>query len=239
LKKLSIALLAAGIALTSMAAPAMAATKLEQTVDKVLGVSYRWGGTTTAGFDCSGFTMHVFEKFGISLPHQTKSQAKKGVKVAKSELRPGDLVFFNTNGKGISHVGVYMGNGEFAHSSSKYGVKISKLSEAYYANRYVTARRILSVAGYEKFAVEAPKSVAKDVAKESAPLPEAPKITNPADPIASATEEAELAVEDAQLPDAADVEDDAADATEAANEAAAGTSDAATEAAAAVAPEGL
>jgi hypothetical protein len=238
LKKLSIALLAAGIALSSMAAPAMAATKLEQTVDKVLGVDYRWGGTTTAGFDCSGFTMHVFEKFGISLPHQTKSQAKKGVKVAKSELRPGDLVFFNTNGKGISHVGVYMGNGEFAHSSSKYGVRISKLSEAYYTKRYVTARRILSVAGFAKFASDAPKSVAQDVAKAPAPPPEAPKIANPADPIASATEEAELAAEDAQLPDAADVEDDEADAAEASNEAAAGEAGA-SNAAAVVAPEGL
>ena len=80
--------------------------------------------------------------------------AKKGVKVAKEDLREGDLVFFNTSGKGISHVGIYVGDGKFAHASTSKGVVITALSDKYYAKRYVTARRILSDSTYEKIAVD-------------------------------------------------------------------------------------
>ncbi|WP_407673151.1 C40 family peptidase [Paenibacillus alkalitolerans] len=202
MKKASIALLAAGIAFGSMAGTAMAATTLERTVDSVIGVDYRWGGTTTDGFDCSGFTSYIFKKLGVDLPHQSKAQAKMGVKVGRDELRPGDLVFFNTSGSGISHVGIYMGNDEIAHSSSKHGVRISSMSDSYYTKRYVTARRILGSEAYAKFATEAPKVVesAKEAAaaKEKAPAPVVVTVTNPADPVASATEEAELAAEEAQ-----------------------------------------
>lgn len=67
-----------------------------------------------------------------------------GTAVEKSELSAGDLVFFNTTGKGVSHVGVYIGDGKFAHASSSKGVTVSKLSESYYVNRYVGAKRIMS-----------------------------------------------------------------------------------------------
>lgn len=121
-----------------------AETPLSAAVNEGLGAPYKWAGTTTRGFDCSGYTSWVFDKLGIDLPHSSKGQAELGTWVDKSDLRPGDLVFFNTDGKGISHVGVYVGDGKFYHSATNEGVVITKLSESYYAKRYVTARRILS-----------------------------------------------------------------------------------------------
>ncbi|GFZ96830.1 hypothetical protein GCM10008018_49020 [Paenibacillus marchantiophytorum] len=118
-------------------------SKLDETVDGLLGVPYRDAGTTTKGFDCSGFTAYVFDQFGIDLPHSSSAQDKEGFWVDKSDLRKGDLVFFNTGGKGISHVGIYLGNGEFIHSASNEGIVKNKLSESYYAKRYVSARRVL------------------------------------------------------------------------------------------------
>lgn len=119
-------------------------TKLASEIATVYGTPYKYGGTTTKGFDCSGFVRYLFGKFDVSLTRTSSSQAQEGVKVSKDELKVGDLVFFNTSGKGISHVGVFVGNGKFAHSSSSRGVIMSGLDEKYYANRYVTARRILS-----------------------------------------------------------------------------------------------
>ncbi|MEC0230361.1 MULTISPECIES: C40 family peptidase [Paenibacillus] len=117
--------------------------KLDETVDGLLGIPYKDAGTTTKGFDCSGFTRYVFDQFGIDLPHSSSAQDKEGFWVDKSDLRKGDLVFFNTGGKGISHVGIYLGNGEFIHSASDEGIVKNKLSESYYAKRYVSARRVL------------------------------------------------------------------------------------------------
>lgn len=121
---------------------------LRKAVDEVVGTPYKWGGTTTSGFDCSGFILHIFKQYDTKLPRTSNSQSKIGSKVDKDELRPGDLVFFNTNGRGVSHAGIYVGDGQFAHSSSSKGVRISKLSDTYYSKRYVTARRVVSGENY-------------------------------------------------------------------------------------------
>ncbi len=98
--------------------------------------------------------MYIFNKLGIDLPHQSGSQFSMGTAVSRSDLREGDLVFFNTSGKGVSHVGIYVGNGKFAHASSSNGVIINALSESYYVNRYVGAKRVMSNTTYESVATD-------------------------------------------------------------------------------------
>ncbi len=112
---------------------------------KYLGTPYVWAGSSlTGGADCSGFTMAVYSLFGIDLPHRSRDQAECGVEVEYSELQPGDLVFFHTTRSGISHVGMYIGNGDFIHSSShRGGVVISPLDTGYYNTRFVCARRVI------------------------------------------------------------------------------------------------
>jgi hypothetical protein len=154
-KKAASLVLAFSIACSTFAGSAAAATKLETTVDKLIGIDYRYGGITTTGFDCSGFTSYVFDRLGIHLPRRSVDQALVGVKVAKIDLIAGDLVFFNTSGSGISHVGIYLGDGEFAHSSSSRGVSVSKISDSYYSKRYVTARRVLNEEQFKAIATEA------------------------------------------------------------------------------------
>lgn len=133
---------------------AFADSKMDNVISKTIGVAYKTGGTTTAGFDCSGFTKYVFNKMGLTLPRTSKAQYSIGTPVAKSNLRSGDLVFFNTLGKGVSHVGIYVGNGKFAQSSSSRGVTITSLSQAYWANRYVGAKRVMSTTAYKAVAYD-------------------------------------------------------------------------------------
>jgi len=109
-----------------------------------LGKPYVYGAGGPNAFDCSGFTMFAYKNVGVSLPHSSLQQANKGVKVERNALMPGDLVFFNTSGNGISHVGIYIGGGDFIHASSGKGkVVITPLTTDYYSARFVTARRVL------------------------------------------------------------------------------------------------
>lgn len=142
------------IVFTVGAGSAFADSKMDKVIDDVIGSKYVTGGTTANGFDCSGFTMYVFKHLGISLPHQSGSQFSMGSSVSRSDLRAGDLVFFNTSGSGVSHVGIYVGDGKFAHASTSRGVVVSSLSESYYVNRYVGAKRIMSTDTYKSAAVD-------------------------------------------------------------------------------------
>ena len=113
------------------------------TAQNYLGVPYVWGGTSPSGFDCSGFTQYVFRQCGYSINRTAAAQYSNGSYVSYDSLQAGDLVFFaNTySASGITHVGIYIGGGEFIHAANG-GVKISSLSESYYSSRYYGARRI-------------------------------------------------------------------------------------------------
>ena len=110
------------------------------------GGKYVWGGTTPKGFDCSGYVQYLFKKHNVNLPRTAWSQSKLGQKIVLSNLKTGDLLFFNTDKKRgipVSHVGIYMGNGKFIHAASrKKGIIISPLA-GYYQDRFVVAKRII------------------------------------------------------------------------------------------------
>lgn len=115
---------------------------------KYLGTQYVWGGSTPSGFDCSGLVQYVFGKNGVSVPRTTYNQIAVGASVGPDKLRPGDLVFFDTDKSksGPDHVGIYLGGGKFIHAPRPgAGVKISSLSDSYYMNRWMGGRRIPGV----------------------------------------------------------------------------------------------
>jgi len=109
-----------------------------------LGVPYRRGGTGIQGFDCSGFVQAMYENtLGLVLPHNAKAQAAVTEKIDKSELKPGDLVFFNTLRRAFSHVGIYIGDGKFIHSPRPGGeVRIEDMRDSYWVKRFNGARRV-------------------------------------------------------------------------------------------------
>jgi cell wall-associated NlpC family hydrolase len=106
-----------------------------------LGIPYKWGAASpSAGFDCSGLTMYVFNQVGVSLPHYAAAQYGLGVAVSKDQLQPGDLVFF----RGLGHMGMYIGGGNMIHAPRTGDVvKISSIYESYYVANWVGARRVL------------------------------------------------------------------------------------------------
>lgn len=115
------------------------------TAKQYLGTGYVYGGASPRGFDCSGFTMYVYSQLGISLPHGATPQLNYGTSVSRSDLQPGDLVFFSDYGYAASHVGIYVGDGQFIHASSSssngYCVCVSSLTSGYYDSHYAGARR--------------------------------------------------------------------------------------------------
>lgn len=117
--------------------------RLLRFLDGWYGTPYRYGGNGRNGIDCSAFTAMLMDSvYRIPLPRTARSQYASGVRVSRSQLRIGDLVFFNTRG-GISHVGFYLGNDKFVHASSSQGVTISDLNEEYFRKRYAGSARIM------------------------------------------------------------------------------------------------
>ena len=116
-----------------------------KTAENFIGIPYRWGGSSSKGFDCSGLTMTVYRLNGLNLPRTSINQWKVGKPVLRSRLIKGDLVFFATSGwKKISHVGIYTGNNKFIHASgSGKRIRTDSLSSKYYKSKYVGARTYL------------------------------------------------------------------------------------------------
>ncbi|WP_050182217.1 C40 family peptidase [Domibacillus robiginosus] len=112
---------------------------------KFMGVPYVWGGTSPSGFDCSGFTQYIYKNAaGISIPRTTDQQYKIGTAVAKSDLKPGDLIFYkNTYKQGISHVGVYAGNNMVLNATSSDGIDLVSMDNPYWGPRYAGAKRVI------------------------------------------------------------------------------------------------
>lgn len=109
---------------------------------KYMGVPYVWGGSTPDGFDCSGFVQFVYREAGFNIPRTADVQFEVGDEIDCGNEAPGDMVFFETYTQGASHVGIYIGEGEFIHASSRGDVRISSLDEDYFKARYLGARRI-------------------------------------------------------------------------------------------------
>lgn len=129
--------------LMDMEVESLPSSELLEAVDEWYGVRYRVGGNTQKGVDCSGFTVAVYAAaYGLTIPRVSREQHRTSRKISTTELQEGDLVFFNTNGRGVSHVGIYLGNNKFIHASVSRGVMVNDLFESYYLKRFVGAGRI-------------------------------------------------------------------------------------------------
>jgi cell wall-associated NlpC family hydrolase len=123
---------------------AVASSRLVRTALAYRGARYVYGADGNGQYDCSGFTRTVYRRaLGVDLPHSSREQYGYGKKISRDGLKPGDLLFFHTNRKGISHVGIYIGNGKFVHAANpRRGVTTDSLKEGFYNSRLVGARRI-------------------------------------------------------------------------------------------------
>jgi hypothetical protein len=121
--------------------------KIQEEMEKYLGIRYKRGGSSTKGFDCSGFVKQIYsEVFGVDLPHQSSEQNRFGLltQVSSNELKTGDLIFFSggRNRKAINHVGIYLSDGRFIHSARTKGVVISSIEDSYWKSRLVSTKRL-------------------------------------------------------------------------------------------------
>jgi cell wall-associated NlpC family hydrolase len=120
--------------------------EIVRTARSFIGVPYLWGGDSAdEGFDCSGFTMAIYQYNGLMLPHSSREQSEMGLPVSKGNLEKGDLVFFNTNNSGkVSHVGVYIGSGRFIHAPGRgKKIGIESLDGKYYSKHYAGGRSLM------------------------------------------------------------------------------------------------
>ena len=118
--------------------------QIVSTAQKFMGVPYVFGGTTPKGFDCSGLLQYVFKMHGVSIPRLADEQYNLGKEAKKNQLTAGDLVFFTTYTSGVSHCGIYIGDGKFLHASSSKGVSINNLDDDYWKTRFVGAKKVVS-----------------------------------------------------------------------------------------------
>jgi cell wall-associated NlpC family hydrolase len=117
-------------------------TAVTETALALRGIPYRNGGADLNGFDCSGFVWYVFAQHGLAMPRTVAEQYEVGGKVTLEAVQAGDLVFFRTAGRGVSHVGIAVGDGGFVHAPSSTGVvRVERLSASYWSERYLGARR--------------------------------------------------------------------------------------------------
>lgn len=131
--------------LATPAEPPMLATLID-TALSFRGVPYRNGGSGPSGFDCSGFVQYVFARHGVALPREVREQYRVGRQVDPRDVQAGDLVFFSTDRRGASHVGMALGDGRFVHAPSSRGVvRVEPYTASYWARRFVGARRLVEV----------------------------------------------------------------------------------------------